>query len=217
MSHNRELIFEWSLIGLLLILGGLLFVQAMPFLNGTLGAITLYILLRRTNIYLANRLSPGLAPWILTIAVAVFVVLPFSAAIWYIIELINNLDFDINVVMKRFADTIKYLESTTKLDLVSEKSIAFATAKVTAFMNSLVAGINDAAIDLFTALLILFFLLAGGIRMERGIARCLPFNDRNKTIVINKVSTIVKSNAIGIPLLAMIQGTVAAVGYYIVA
>lgn len=187
----------------------------MPFLNGTLGAITLYILLRRTNIYLANRLSPGLAPWILTIAVAVFVVLPFSAAIWYIIELINNLDFDINVVMKRFADTIKYLESTTKLDLVSEKSIAFATAKVTAFMNSLVAGINDAAINLFTALLILFFLLAGGIRMERGIARCLPFNDRNKTIVINKVSTIVKSNAIGIPLLAMIQGTVAAVGYYI--
>ena len=109
MSHNRELIFEWTLIGLLLILGGLLFVQAMPFLNGTLGAITLYILLRRTNIYLANRLSPGLAPWILTIAVAVFVVLPFSAAIWYIIELINNLDFDINVVMKRFADTIKYL------------------------------------------------------------------------------------------------------------
>ena len=215
MSHNRELIFEWTLIGLLLILGGLLFVQAMPFLNGTLGAITLYILLRRTNIYLANRLSPGLAPWILTIAVAVFVVLPFSAAIWYIIELINNLDFDINVVMKRFADTIKYLESTTKLDLVSEKSIAFATAKVTAFMNSLVAGINDAAINLFTALLILFFLLAGGIRMERGIARCLPFNDLNKTIVINKVSTIVKSNAIGIPLLAMIQGTVAAVGYYI--
>lgn len=215
MSHNRELIFEWTLIGLLLILGGLLFVQAMPFLNGTLGAITLYILLRRTNIYLANRLSPGLAPWILTIAVAVFVVLPFSAAIWYIIELINNLDFDINVVIKRFADTIKYLESTTKLDLVSEKSIAFATAKVTAFMNSLVAGINDAAINLFTALLILFFLLAGGIRMERGIARCLPFNDRNKTIVINKVSTIVKSNAIGIPLLAMIQGTVAAVGYYI--
>lgn len=215
MSQNRELIFEWTLIGLLLILGGLLFVQAMPFLNGTLGAITIYILLRRTNIYLANRISPGLAPWILTIAVAIFVVLPFSAAIWYIIELINNLDFDINVVMKRFADTIKYLESTTKLDLVSEKSIAFATAKVTAFMNSLVAGINDAAINLFTALLILFFLLAGGIRMERGIARCLPFNDRNKTIVINKVSTIVKSNAIGIPLLAMIQGTVAAVGYYI--
>lgn len=215
MSHNRELIFEWTLIGLLLILGGLLFVQAMPFLNGTLGAITIYILLRRTNIYLANRISYGLAPWILTIAVAIFVVLPFSAAIWYIIELINNLDFDINVVMKRFADTIKYLESTTKLDLVSEKSIAFATAKVTAFMNSLVAGINDAAINLFTALLILFFLLAGGIRMERGIARCLPFNDRNKTIVINKVSTIVKSNAIGIPLLAMIQGTVAAVGYYI--
>lgn len=215
MSHNRELIFEWTLIGLLLILGSLLFVQAMPFLNGTLGAITLYILLRRTNIYLANRISPGFAPWILTFAVAVFVVLPFSAAIWYIIELINNLDFDINVVMKRFADTIKYLESTTKIDLVSEKSISFATAKVTAFMNSLVAGINDAAINLFTALLILFFLLAGGIRMERGIARCLPFNDRNKTIVINKVSTIVKSNAIGIPLLAMIQGTVAAVGYYI--
>ncbi len=215
MSHNRELIFEWTLIGLLLILGGLLFVQAVPFLNGTLGAITLYILLRRSNVYLANRFSPTFAPWILTLAVTVFVVIPFSAGIWYLIDLINNLDFDINVVIKRFSDTIKYIENTTKLDLVSEKSIAFATAKVTSFMNSLVAGINDAAINLFTAILLLFFLLAGGIRMERAIARCLPFNDRNKTTVINKVSTIVKSNAIGIPLLAMIQGTVAAFGYYI--
>ena len=49
--------------------------------------------------------------------------------------------------------------------------------------------------------------------MEKTIARCLPFSDTNKRLVISKVSTIVRSNAIGIPLLAIIQGGVAAIGY----
>lgn len=213
MSQTRELIFEWTLLGLLLILGGLLFVQALPFLNGTLGAITLYILLRRTNLYLTNRFSERVGPWVLTLAVMVFVMIPLTAILWYIIDLIQNLNFDVNVISKRITATIAYVERTTHLDLVSEKSMAFVTAKISGLMNMMMSGINNMAINLFTAILLLFFLLAGGVRMELAIARCLPFNDANKHAVIKKVSTIVKSNAIGIPLLAMIQGAVAAIGY----
>lgn len=213
MSHTRERYFEWILVGLILILGGLLFYQALPFLNGTLGAITLYILLRRVNLMLANRFSPGAAPWIITIGVTIFVMLPLSAGMWYLIDLVQNVNFDVQVIIKRFTDTIRYLERTTHLQIVSEKSVAFITAKGTAFMNMLMAGINNAAINLFTTILILFFLLSGGVRMERSIARCLPFSDANKHTIISRISVLVRSNAIGIPVLAMIQGGVAAVGY----
>lgn len=215
LSQTRERYFEWILVGLILIMGSLLFYQALPFLNGTLGAITLYILLRRVNLLLSARFSPSIAPWIITIAVTIFVLIPLSIFLWYLIDLVQSVNFDVQVIIKRFTDTIRYLERTTNLQIVSEKSVAFITAKGTAFVNSLMAGINNAAINLFTTILILFFLLAGGVKMEIAIARCLPFSDNNKHTIINKVSTIVRSNAIGIPLLAMIQGGVAAVGYWI--
>ena len=215
LSQTRERYFEWILVGLILIMGSLLFYQALPFLNGTLGAITLYILLRRINLLLSTRFSPSIAPWIITIAVTIFVLIPLSIFLWYLIDLVQSVNFDVQVIIKRFTDTIRYLERTTNLQIVSEKSVAFITAKGTAFVNSLMAGINNAAINLFITILILFFLLAGGVKMEIAIARCLPFSDNNKHTIINKVSTIVRSNAIGIPLLAMIQGGVAAVGYWL--
>ena len=42
-----------------------------------------------------------------------------------------------------------------------------------------------------------------------------PFSDQNKDEVLNEINMIVKSNAIGIPLLAVIQGIVAVIGYFI--
>ena len=43
----------------------------------------------------------------------------------------------------------------------------------------------------------------------------LPFSDENKKNVLNEINMIVTSNAIGIPLLAIIQGLIALLGYWI--
>lgn len=213
MSQTRERYFEWTLVGLILIMGGLLFYEGLPFLNGALGAITLYLLLRRVNLYLCTSFSRKYAPWVITLSVTIFVMVPLSTLLWYIIDVVQNVDFDLSSIIKRFYDTLSYLESKTGLDIASDRTLAFLTSRATAIMNMLMSGINNTAINLFTAILLLFFLLSGGMKMERSIARCLPFSDANKRLIIAKISTIVRSNAIGIPLLAIIQGAVAALGY----
>lgn len=43
----------------------------------------------------------------------------------------------------------------------------------------------------------------------------LPFNETNTQDVVHKINMIIRSNAIGIPLLAFIQGGVAMIGYWI--
>lgn len=213
MSQTRERYFEWTLLGLILLLGSLLFYEGLPFLNGTLGAITLYILLRRVNIALARRFSPRKAAWAITIGVGIFVVIPLVVVMWYVVDLVQSLNFDVHAVINGYIDFIDRLEKFSHFDLVSEKATEFVTNTVTNIMNMFMSGLNNTAINIFAAVLILFFLLLGGMRMELAIARCLPFNDQNKRTVINKVSTIVTSNAIGIPLLALLQGVIAAVGY----
>ena len=49
--------------------------------------------------------------------------------------------------------------------------------------------------------------------MEAYVNDILPFNETNTQEVIHEINMIVRSNAIGIPLLAIIQGGVAMIGY----
>lgn len=51
--------------------------------------------------------------------------------------------------------------------------------------------------------------------MEKYIYELLPFSDTNKKNVLKEINMIVRSNAIGIPLLAVIQGGIATLGYYL--
>lgn len=218
MSQTRERYFEITLLGLILILGGILFYQATPFINGILGAITLYILLRRVNIYMTRKVSPRATPWIIVGAVTIFFLLPLSYFVWYVVDLVHLQTSNLNIqpIIDRIQHTIDTIELKTGLDLVSEDSIKFFTARVSNIAKMLMSGINNFAITLFTTLLLLFFLLSGSIKMERYIARLLPFNDNNKIAVIQNLTRIVRSNAIGIPLLAIIQGVIAAVCYSLI-
>ena len=58
-------------------------------------------------------------------------------------------------------------------------------------------------------------MLIGGKRMEQYIYEILPFNEENKKEVLTEIHLLVRSNAIGIPLLAVIQGMIASLGYYL--
>lgn len=216
MNHSRERYFEYTMLCLILVLGFALVRAALPFLGGILGALTLYILLRRPNFYLSRKTSPRKSAWIITIALTVFCLIPLSAAVWYIIELVQSLqEFNVNAVIERVQHLASIIEERTGFDLISEKTMSFAAAKLSAAANMLMTGVNNFAVNIFTAILLLYFLLAGGWKMERYIAKLLPFADDNKKAVIHKVNLIVKSNAIGIPLLAIMQGIVAYIGYLI--
>ena len=74
-------------------------------------------------------------------------------------------------------------------------------------------SISSLAINLFVMIFVLYFMLIGGKKMEAYVNDILPFNETNTQEVIHEINMIVRSNAIGIPLLAIIQGGVAMIGY----
>ena len=51
--------------------------------------------------------------------------------------------------------------------------------------------------------------------MERRLMVMLPFSDENKNVIWDETQMMVRSNAIGIPVLAICQGLVASLGYWI--
>lgn len=215
-NNSQERYFEFTLLFLIFILGFALIRAALPFTGGILGALTLYILLRRTNFWLAHRTSPGKAPWIITLGVTLFCLIPLSLLFMYLFNLVMSLqDFNVNALIDKVKLLVTQVEEHYGINLLSDKSMSFLTARATAVGNMLMSGVNNLAVNLFTAILLLYFLLAGGKHMEMYIARLLPFSDTNKKAVISQVNLIVRSNAIGIPLLAALQGMVAGIGYFI--
>ena len=76
-----------------------------------------------------------------------------------------------------------------------------------------IGGIGDFFVNLFVIVLLLYFLLAGGRDMESYVKSILPFSEHNKKDVMEKVNVMVRSNTIGIPLLAIIQGMIAWIGF----
>jgi predicted PurR-regulated permease PerM len=63
---------------------------------------------------------------------------------------------------------------------------------------------------------ILYFMLVNGRRMEEDLYEYIPLKDGNVELIGKEVRTMVISNVIGIPLIALIQGIVGLIGYLII-
>lgn len=211
---SRELIWEYALLILIFVLGIVLFRQIQSFISGILGAMTLYILLRKPAFRLTEKTGRStLSASIILVCVILFIIIPLSLFVWFLISKLQQVNWNANDILAPVMQTIEAVKEKFGINLVSEKSITFMAGKVTALGQSVINGIGDFFINVAAALVVLFFLLTGGKKMENYLSSLIPMKKVNKMETIDKINVMVKSNAIGIPLLALIQGLIAWVGY----
>ncbi len=194
-------------------LGILLFRQAQPFMNGILGAFTLYLLLRGFSNWLKKKIKPLASVWIITIGTTLFILIPLSLFSWALVNQISNLHFDTADIIRPAQQMISIIEEKTGFDVLSEKNLSFIISQVSSIGHSIMTGVSDLIVNLAVAIMLLFFMLWEGDKMEQFISELLPFEENNKREVLQKIQLIVRSNAIGIPLLAIIQGFISLFGY----
>ncbi len=215
-NQSKETIFKISLIVLIVGLGLILFRQAQPYISGVLCALTLYILLRKPTFRLAQRLHhPTLATVLMVVAVLLFIVVPLSLIIWFVVNKIYQAEWNVNDIIAPATQMSDIIKQKYGIDIVSQQSISFVASKLTALGQSIIGGIGSFFINLLVALLLLFFLLNGGKKWEQYLASVIPMKNINKKETMEKINAMVKSNAIGIPLVAILQGIISLIGYLI--
>lgn len=215
-NNSRERIFKITLVALIVGLGIILFRQARPFFGGILSALTLYILLRRPTFRLAERLRrPTLATVIMVLAVIIFIAVPLTLIIWFIVSQIQQAEWNVGEIIAPAQQMFDIIEKRFGIDIVSQQTISFVAGKLTALGQSVLGGIGNFFVNLLVAVLLLFFLLNGGRKMEQYLASIIPMKNINKRETMEKVNKMVKSNAIGIPMVATLQGIIAFIGYMI--
>ena len=216
INSSRERIWKYTLIILIVGLGLVLFRQAQPYISGVLCALTLYILLRRPTFRLARKLGkPTLATVIMVIAVILFIAVPLTLIVWFVVDKIQQAEWNVNDIIAPATQMFGIIEKKFGIDIVSQESVSFVAGKLTALGQSVLGGIGSFFINLLVALLLLFFLLNGGRKWEQYLASVIPMKNINKKETMDRINLMVKSNAIGIPLVAILQGIIALIGYLI--
>lgn len=205
------------LLLIIILLAFLLLQQLYIFLPGFLGAITMYILFRDSyyGLTLKKKWNKTGTALLFILGSLVIIALP----IYFSINLITNkasvvlsnptgLMADAKIVGQKIYEKIG-------IQLLSEDNFATAQKKLTtivpAILNSSANILSNFAILFF----LLYFLLQNGRQVEKFFDKFIPLKEENIDLLGNETKNMVKANAIGIPVLAIIQGIIAAIGYSI--
>lgn len=213
----KEQYWKYSLITIILGLGLLLFLKMTPFMGGILGACTIYIMVRRQMLYLTQKkkIRKSITAIILLIEAILCFLVPLSLAVWLLINKLQTVNVDTTAFVNTVTNLADWIRQKTEYDLLSKENISSIASILPGIGQFQMGGISSFAVNLFVLVFVLYFMLIGGTKMEQYIYELLPFSDSNKKHVMNEINMIVRANAIGIPLLAIIQGAIATLGYYL--
>ena len=213
----KEQYWRYSLIAIIIVLGIVLFQQITPFLGGLLGALTIYILVRKQMIRLTTKrkMKRSTAALLITTEAVFFFLIPISLVVWMLVDKLQNLNLDPQSIIAPIEEIAGIIKSKTGYDVLGSDTTSFIVSALPRIGQAVMGGISSFVINLFVLVFVLYFMLIGGIKMEAYVNAILPFNATNTEHVIHEINMIVRSNARGIPLLAVIQGGVAMIGYFI--
>ncbi|MDR0699613.1 MAG: AI-2E family transporter [Tannerella sp.] len=212
----KEKYFSYSLIVLIIVLGWLIISGLWSFVNGLLGAITLYVLVRGQMTYLTEKrkMKNRTAASLIVLEVFAGVLVPIYFLVWMLIGRIQDVSVDISQLIATVQHFISLIEEKTGYNVLSANNIETATAYATKGVQFVINQVGGLVVTTVVMVFLLFFMLVSRKKIEAYVYSLLPFEEDNKHAVMDEIRNMVRSNAIGIPLLASIQGAIAIVGYW---
>ena len=213
----KEQYWKYSLIVIILFMGVIIFRQITPFLGGLLGALTMYILVRTHMNYLTEKrkMKRSISALLITAETIMVFLVPLGLIIWLVVNKLQDINLAPQTFIEPIQQVAEFIKEKTGYDVLGKDTLSFIVSILPRIGQIIMEGASSLAVNLFVMIFVLYFMLIGGKKMEAYVNDILPFNEANTQEVIREINMIVRSNANGIPLLAIIQGGVAMIGYLI--
>ncbi|WOI22873.1 AI-2E family transporter [Nonlabens ulvanivorans] len=187
-----------------------------PYLGGLLGAITLYVLLEPVQKWLeAKKWKPSVASSLLIVFSFVIILLPIvGIGLMMSSKVKTAIDNSTQIT-----ETIKSKVAETENLIGVNVSENINTEEVSSWVSSNVQNLANSSLTVSISIGIMFFLLYFMLvdrkKWLEAALVYMPLKEKNLKIIGKESIDLVKSNAIGIPLVALLQGIVALIGYFI--
>jgi predicted PurR-regulated permease PerM len=217
MLNFNDRVRQILLLALIILLIILSLRELKLFMPGLLGAITLYILSRASYFQLVytRKWKKGNAAFLFIIFYLMILGIPVFAAISLISPKISSVLSDPSAAITSIKQAIMQVQAKAGVSIVTEKSLSNSLDQAVTFIPSLLNSTLNLVSNLITMLFFLYYLLYHGREVEMTLFKIIPLKDANTAILASETKKMVKANAIGIPLISIIQGLTATLGYFI--
>lgn len=209
----RQVLFLLTVITL----GVILFMQTSFMISAFLGAVALYMILRKMMYKLVyeKHWKKWIAAMVLMIASFIVIVLPFAWIGYILAQKITPFIQHPEIITNTAAKMQGYINQRFNMDILSQPNLEKITNFISASIPTVLSSTANTLLNIVVAYFLLWFMLTNASKVEIWLQRHLPFKPENKQKVIIEVRESVMSNAVGLPIMGAIQGVIAMIGYWI--
>lgn len=217
MPSFNDRIKQILILSILILLVYLVVKELYLFLPGILGALTLYILSRANYFQLVymRKWKKGWSAGLFILYYLLLIGLPVFLAVTLISPKINAFLENPTQMIDSVKNSINTIQQRLGFTVISETSLTSSLSRLSAFIPTVLNSTANIITNLAIMLFILYHMLVNGSEMERMLNRIIPLKQENINMLAAETKKMVRANALGIPLISIIQGLTATLGYFI--
>ena len=221
MSNNvidQNRIRQVFFIVIILLIGIVLFFELYSFVPALLGAITLYVLLRKWMFLLTEKRKwrKGWTALLLMLSSMIVIALPVGLLVNLLSPKINYIIQHSDEMVSSLKKVVENIEHQYDISIASDENINKLGNSIAAVLPKILSSTFNTLATIFFMYFILYFMLVNARKMENAMYEYIPLRDENVERIGKEVNTMVVSNALGIPLVAFAQGIVGLIGYLLI-
>ena len=215
MTRDNAFFRQLLFLGVLLTLGVILFVKLYFFVGAFLGAITLYVVLRKTMFRMVEK--RGMHRWVAAL-VLVFVMAMVLAVFGFISVLAVGdqlSDLDMDSVMSNVNSALAWFNARLGMHVIPQDILNRSDGIVEKVINGVLNTTYSFTANVVMMLFVLYFMLTSGRRMEEHVWIYSPFKGDSLNMIKREVKTMIYSNAVGMPVILALQTLASTLIYWL--
>lgn len=215
MQKNNLFFRQLLFLVLLLTIAVVLFRQLSFFIGAFLGAITLYIVFRGTFFRLVDRYR--WRPWLASLTIVLAAAVILVGLLMGVFEIISReiQTFQPTHLLGKFDAFLKRINEMLNMKLIPENLLGDSPSILSKLATAIIHTTYSFAINIALTLLVLYFMLANARKLESKVNRYNPLRGESRRMINEEITGIIYSNAVGIPVMMLAQGLVAAFIYWL--
>lgn len=209
-------ITQVAILSAIILLIILLVKESLMYISALLGAIALYELLIQPMYHLTKvrKWPDWAASFFLMFLSFIIMVIPFVYLTSVLVGFIGPYIDDPAPLQQALDRITSYLQSNFRVDIIKPETISKLSEEVLPMVQKTLGNTFLAIGNIFLMYLVLYFMLVNSDEIQGWLRTHLPFRKENVEKILKETRSLVVSNALGIPLVAVAQGFAAVIGYW---
>lgn len=217
MTQFNNRIRQVVLLIIILLIGFLIVKELYVFLPGFLGAVTVYIIGRSMYFRLVEqrKWNKSMTALLFMLAFLVIIGVPLYYAVRLVTPKINLVFSHSEELMSGLSALAEQVKEVTGMEIFSAENMKKIEGNIANFIPTFLNSTANILSNLLVMFFVLFFMLVNGREMEKALHGYIPLRDDSINRLATETMQMVRANAVGIPLISVIQGITAMIGYWI--